>query len=216
MEYKVGELSDWNEANVGSNDFMNLTEGDNTIRIFTKPYQFYCAWVLDASGTNRKVKSAIKNCPLVKGQFKLQPRWMLGAIDRKSGLPKILEISTQIYNNIKEYNNDEAWGDVTEYDLNIKRGAKNSQPLYRVIARPKKPLTTEEKELIKQFKERVDINKFTTPPSPEQVAEQLEVMGVTGPSPAPKTSNGQQRPKKAEVKPTLSDEDFDFGDDEEL
>ncbi len=205
-QIKYGQLSSWDEADIAQpKDFMDLKEGDNLVRVFTNPYQFFIAWIKDASGVNRKLKSAIENCPLVKAGHDIKPRWYVGVLDRKSGQPKILEVSSQIYLGIKNYHSDPRWGDVTKYDLNIKRAPKGSQPLYSVIAYPPKPLDEQEKSLIRNFKERVNIEKFTQPPTAEEVAEKLAGMSV-GNAPVARTTVANQEPKK----PAVSEEDFNF------
>jgi hypothetical protein len=213
-EVKYGELADWNEGEVSTpNDFMNLVEGNNQVRVITNPYQFIVHWVKDNSGVNRKIKCAIDNCPLCKRGIKSQYRWYIGVIDRASGdQPKVLEISSQVYKGIKDYINVPEWGDIRQYDVNIKRGPKGSQPLYTVIGMPKTPLTQVEKELIVNFRERVQIEKFTQPPTAEEVSEKI---GAAHDEPA-KVAVGTQtvETSAAGVKPTVNDEEFNFGDDE--
>lgn len=211
-QVKYGKLSSWDEGDVSSpSDFMNLKEGDNVVRIFTAPYQFHVAWIKDASGVNRKLRSAAENCPLVRAGHKIQARWYVGAIDRTSGNPKILEISSQVYTGIRGLVSDSDWGPVEGYDINIKRGPRGSQPLYTVLPKRPRDLTSEEREMIARFQERVDIGKFTQPPTAQEVAEKLGV--VTGDAP-PQVAVGNQTVAATGVKPTLTDEDFDFGDDE--
>lgn len=206
-EVKYGELQNWNDGNVSTpNDFMNLVEGNNKVRVFTNPYQFIVHWVKDVTGVNRKIKCAINGCPLCKRGVKAQYRWYIGVIDRTSGAAKILEISSQIYKGIKDHVSDPDWGDVRKYDINIKRGPKGSQPLYTVLGSPKKSnFSTEEKELIANFMERVDISKFTQPPTPEEVSEKL---GST-------VSNTETTYTAEVVKPVIDDEEFNFGDEDE-
>lgn len=212
---KYGELTSWDDAdtNSGANDFMNLKEGDNVVRVVTNPYQFFVSWVKDQSGVNRKIRSAIENCPLVKAGYTPKPRWYVGVLDRSSGLPKILEIPSTVFNAIKNYVNDPDWGDVRQYDLNIKRGPKGTPPaqLYSVMPKRPKPLTSEEKALLAAFQERVDINKFVKPPTPEEVAEKL---GVVLGDEQPKVAVGRQT---VAAKGTEAPTDTDlFGDDEDL
>jgi len=214
-EVKYGELPDWESGDVSSpNDFMNLAEGNNKVRVITNPYQFLVHWVKDVTGVNRKIKCAINGCPLCKKGVKTQYRWYIGVIDRVSGQPKILEISSQIYKGIKDHVSDPDWGDVRKYDINVKRGPKGSQPLYTVLGSPKKSgLSADEKELVSNFLERIDISKFTQPPTPEEVAEKL---GAASDEPA-KMSVGTQtiEATAAGVKPTIDDEEFNFGDEDE-
>lgn len=220
-QVKYGELTSWDDADVSTpNDFMNLKEGDNVVRVFTNPYQFHVSWIKDVTGVNRKIRSALENCPLVKGGYKLQPRWYIGVLDRQSGgLPKVLEISSQVFTGIKNLISEPDWGDVSQYDVNIKRGPRGAQPLYTVLPKPRTDVTAEEKETISRFQERVNIGKFTQPPTPEEVAEKLGVvLGNMAPQVAVGTQTVtpqvvQNTQPAAGVKPTLTDEDFDFGDD---
>lgn len=169
----IGKLDDWDDVDVGGSKFYRIEEGDNVGRIFTKPYQFFIAWVSDRTGKNRSVRSAGQNCPLVKKGYKVQPKCYAGFYSRKLGKPAIIEVGTQIISGIKKLRNDSDWGDPRGYDINIYRGPKNSQPLYSVSPKPKTPLTDEEKEQIKEFLENTDLAQMTTPPTPEQVLEEL-------------------------------------------
>lgn len=175
QEYKYGELEDWGDVDVQSGaGYMKLTEGDNVVRIISKPFQFSVCWIKDAQGVPRKVRSALKsNCPLIKRGEKLQKRWYLGVIDRRSGGARILEVSSQIMGGLKDLALDDDWGSPLHYDVNIKRMAPGSQPLYRPIAKPKKPLTQEEAMLAERFNSDTDFVKMTQPPTAEEVSERL-------------------------------------------
>lgn len=218
QEVRYGELTSWDDGDVtaSSNDFLNLQEGENRVRVFTNPYQFYVAWVKDTSGANRKIRGAAKNCPLVKRGFDVKPRWFIGVLDRKSGQPKILEISSQAYKGIRNYNASEEWGDIREYDVDVHRNPKGSQPLYEIMPCKPKPLTDEEKALIERFNERVDIAKFTQPPTPQEVEEKLaEYLGSSNPTPQVKQGTVSVKPP-TDASPTVSDDEFDFGDDDDM
>lgn len=213
-EVKYGELTSWDEGDAGGNDFLNLKEGDNEVRIFTNPFQFYVAWVKDASGANHKVRGAVKNCPLVKRGVDVKARWYLGVLDRKSGQPKIVEIPPQVYRGIKEYHKNSKWGDVRGYDLNIKRNPKGQQPLYTVIAYPHSPLTDEEKDLVNRFLGRVDISKLTQPPTPQEVEERLQTIGLFDANPRSTKQGATVVSPPKDAQPTIGDDEFDFGDED--
>jgi hypothetical protein len=172
---RVGELDDWGDADLGNNDFMKLEEGTNRVRIFTKPYQFYTVWTTDASGKQRKIRSAVENCPLVQRGERPQARWYVGVLNRKTGRPSILEIGPQIYKQVLGLRKKEAWGDPRTYDIDVERQPKGSQPLYIVSPEPQVPLTNDEKGGIKEFLSRVDLVKMTEAPTPEEVREQLGI-----------------------------------------
>jgi hypothetical protein len=192
QEYKYGELDNWDEVEVKTgSEFMKLVEGDNVVRIITKPYQFSVAWIKNQKGTH-KVRSAMtKDCPLVKAGEKLQNRWYVGVFERKTKTVKILEISGQIVSSIKKLALDEDWGNPRDYDVNIVRGAPDSQPLYTVIAKPKKPLTDDEKAQVARFNELTDLKKMTTPPLASEVEERLAA--ISGNAPKQDQSRGSNK-----------------------
>jgi hypothetical protein len=151
---------------------------------------------------------------------KTQYRWFVGVLERKSGLPKILEISQQIYNGIKKYVNNPEWGEffthpwgkVMAYDVTVQRGPKGTNPLYTVLPSPRKrDLNDDELALATNFFDRVSIAKFCQPVTPEEVAEK---MGGVDDVPAPSYAVGTRTVSKAVDKPVVKDEDFDFGDDQ--
>lgn len=214
-EVKYGQVN-WDESNASvGNDFMNLEQGDNNVRVFTNPYQFIVHWVKDSSGVNRKIKCAIEDCPLCKKGVKAQYRWYLGVLDRGSdNQPKILEISSQVLIAIKNYISDKRWGDVKMYDVNIKRNPKGSQPLYAVLPDPNKgPLAAEEKALVKAFLDRVDISKFTQPSSPEEIAEKLGTSLATASDASVKYAVGNKTVTNEGGRPVISENDFNFGEE---
>jgi hypothetical protein len=227
-EVKYGQLASWDDGDVsGPNDFMNLVEGNNNVRVVTNPYQFVVHWTKDASGSNRKIRCAIDNCPLCRSGVKSQTRWYIGVIDRVSGQAKILEIGSQIYKGIKDYVSSDdwgemvkhSWGEIMAYDINVKRGPKGTQPLYTVMGSPKmKDITAEEVTLVEAFLERVDISKFTQPSTPEEVAEKMGASpGGNGATPAGQQyAVGTQTVTNTEagVKPAIEDDTFDFGDED--
>lgn len=214
VEYKYGELADWNDADTASrSEFARLVQGDNIVRIFTRPFQFQVVWVKDASGANRKLRPALENCPLVKRGEKVQTRWLLGVINRKSGATEILEIGSQIYNGIKNHINDAAWGDPRNYDLNIKRGKPGENPLYTVVARPPTPLTDEDQALVAEFEKSTDLKKLCQPPTAEEVQARLaEIDGVAPASGANGASASGGGGDSGQQKPQIDSNTFNFDD----
>ena len=201
----VGELGDWGDADLGGNDFMKLEEGNNVVRIFTKPYQFYTVWTTDATGKQRKIRSAVENCPLVQRGEKPSARWYVGVINRKNAKPSILEIGPQIYKQVLGLRKKEAWGDPRKYDIDIERQPKGSQPLYIVSPLPEKPLSADERGAIKEFLSRVDLVKMTEAPTPDEVREQL---GISTPASKPVSDDFED----FEAASSDDDDDFDFSD----
>lgn len=203
----IGKLDDWTEADLGGNDFMKLEEGNNPVRVFTSPYQFYTVWTKDAAGKQRKIRSAVENCPLVQRGEKPVARWYIGVINRKNGKPCILEIGPQIYKQILSLRKKPAWGDPRHYDIDVERKPRGEQPLYVVAPEPKEPLTDEEKSSIKEFLSRVDLVKMTEAPTPEEVRIQL---GEMEPSAGQTASVNNDFDDFDSPKSSDSDDDFNF------
>lgn len=202
----IGELNDWGDADLGNKDFIKLDEGSNVVRIFTKPYQFYTAWTTDATGKQRKIRSAVENCPLVKRGEKISARWYVGVLNRKNKRTSILEVGPQIYKQILGLRKKTNWGDPRAYDMDIERQPAGSQPLYIVSPEPKEPLTADEKVSIREFLSRVDLAKMTEAPTPAEVLEQL---GVSEPDAQP-VSDDFDNFEVAGSTDTTDDDDFDF------
>lgn len=202
MKLKIGKVEwDQSESVSGDNaDYLRLDEGENIVRIFTSPYKFYQHWLNDpVTGKKRRVRCAVENCPLCQRGEKTQMRFLIGVLSRKDNKPKILEIGSQIFNQIITLKKSKNWGDPKSYDMNVVRNAEGSQPLYSVVPDAKTPFTDEEKQIVKAFMDRVDLNKMSAAPAPEQVAE---MAGLDAPVAA-----GEET---AEAPVDASDDSFNF------
>jgi hypothetical protein len=215
-EITFGEV-EWGSAAVSgggnrASDFMQLEQGDNKGRVLSNPQQFAVHWVVDETGKKRKVNCATTGCPVcLRGgdTDKPQARWLIKFLSRKDGAVKLLEITSQVVKGVQGLVQDPDWGQITDYDINIKRAAPGAQPLYSVVPSRRVPLTAEEKSALTEFSGRVDVARFITPPTPAVVSEKL---GWTVGAGKPKTSavssafetSGAQVAKKA---PAV---DFDF------
>lgn len=169
----IGKLDGWEDADFGGNDFMNLTEGSNPVRVFSKPYQFYVVWTTDAAGQKRKIKTPVDGCPLVGRGETPQTRWYVGVINRETNRPSILEVGPQILRQIVSLSKNKKWGDPKGFDIDIVRNPKGSQPLYDVMPEPHSEITAEEKAAIKEFMSRVDLVKMTEAPTPDEIREMV-------------------------------------------
>lgn len=218
----IGEV-EWNTMEVpGENrdrlsDFMQLKQGDNKGRVLSNPQQFAVHWVVDETGKKRKVGCAARGCPVCqRGQDtdKPQARWLIKFFNREENRVQLLEISSQILKGVLNLVKDPDWGPVTEYDVNIKRGAPGTQPLYSVIPGRRAPLTVDEKQALSTFNDRVKVEKFVKAPEPAEVAEKLgwslnqNTRTVTSDFRSGNSNgNGSVTPQTVGKKPNI---DFDF------
>jgi hypothetical protein len=198
----VGKLDSWADGDTGRNDFMRLEEGSNHVRCLTSPYQFYTHWSQDTTGQNRKLRCAVKDCPLCQQGEQAQARWYVGVLNRRTNKPAILEIGPQIFKQIMDLFKNQKWGDPRAYDVDVKRNPKGTQPLYTIIPEPKESLSAEEKEVIKAFLTSVDLDKMVEVPTPDSIREKLGMAPVRKPAAATAVTE----PAEA----STDDSDFDF------
>lgn len=77
--------------------------------------------------------------------------------ETKANEIRVFEFGWQIQKQLRGFLNDEDWGSLEGYDVAITRTGKGLTTKYQCIAKPKKPLTDDERELIKESP--VDLRK---------------------------------------------------------
>jgi len=207
----VGKLDDWGDADLGGNDFMNLEEGSNPVRLLGSPFQFYIHWTKDATGANRKVRCALDGCPLCQTGERASARWYVPVINRKTGRCAILEIGPQIFKQILGLSKKEKWGNPKNYDIDIERQPKGSQPLYIVSPEPKEKLSEDEVGMAKEFSARVDLAKMVEAPTPDEVREKLGLSVESTSEVDNEFEDAEDTPVETSVDDD-DDDDFNFGD----
>jgi hypothetical protein len=203
----VGKLDSWGDADLGGNDFMNLEEGANPVRLITSPYQFYIHWTKDATDANRKIRCALDGCPVCQNGERATARWYVNVINRKTERCSILEIGPQIFKQILGLAKKDKWGDPRRYDLDIGRQPKGSQPLYIVSPEPKEALTDDEKGMVKEFLARINLAKMVEAPTAAEVREKVGLAPL-----ADESAVDNSFEDVAVETSTDDDDDFDFGD----
>jgi hypothetical protein len=222
----------WNdipEPKAGGNNsdqksvFATLEVGSNFFRIATNEmHRVMMYWAM-----GKMIKSADRYgtrqddrvCPLAKEKddkgknYRARPYYLFKAIERSSGEVKVLRVSEQVAQALKEYATSDEWGDLTQYDIKIVRRPKGTNPLYLVQAQPPKPITTEEQALVEGS--NIDLEKFARPAKVETIEKFIQER--KGKKPAAKTV--EQKPKE-EVNTTFdggsNDDDDNFEIDIDL
>ena len=151
-------------------NFLKLGLGSNILRMITAPYT-YRGHLVEGEGGD----SAVVRCDHGHGdkcnlshELSLthdddrddlnypssQQRWIIGVIDRRDGLAKILDLHDHIFLSIQQLARHEEWGDPKRYDINIVVDA-NGGPygMYTIMSRPKAALWSEEMEKVISFGE---------------------------------------------------------------
>ena len=176
-----GEV-DWNEAgSAGKTEYMRLQQNDNIVRVMDKPIMVYVHWIDTAGGKKAKIVSPTQNPALVdrivNAGFPQKQSYYLRVLDRENSEKepsfKILEVGPQIINQLKDLIKNKRYGTLEKYDVNIKKGAKGSNPLYTVIPEGKVPNTPEELKAYKEWNSNIDIERFSRPAPDEKILEML-------------------------------------------
>lgn len=183
--------------------WLRLENGNNVIRLVTAPHQYSVHKGIKAEGDKgfgQKVSCSLihGSCALCSLDNKPGLRWLLGVIDRKTSSYRILDVSYQVFSQIKKLAKEtEVWGDPTKYDLNIIVDT-NGGPTgyYSVQPRPHKPLSAEDQNL-RDNADLEELKRKVTPLTPEQAQKRLDKVlngGTLAAAPAPTAKPGKAAP----------------------
>lgn len=152
--------------------FMKLEVGDNHFRILSAPLLGWVFFNEDNKPVRRSFDEGeytaeelteFKGKRNDKGEFEGSRHfWVMLIWSYKHKAPKILEITQiSILKPLYGLINDEDWGDLRGYDINIKReGAGKTDTQFETVPKPHKPLSQEVQEVIKELEENdlIDLN----------------------------------------------------------
>lgn len=208
--------------------FLRLNEGSNELRLVTAPHQYLVHKVKKDPSNPKDFGQKVKcsqlhgSCSLceeveanLEGSDKAKPRWFYGVIDRKTGTYKILDISFQVFSQIRKLaRNTQRWGDPTKYDIDIvvdKNGGATGY--YSVQPISKEPLSAADQD-IKDKADLDDLKRRCTPLTAEQVTN--IVNKIRGVATAPATAGAAPAAKTAAKAAPAKTPAVSMTDDEEL
>lgn len=171
-----GEKS-WEDeaAGNGRSDFFNMKDNKQyTVRIVGKPHEFAAHWVDAPNLGKKKVNCAGKDCVLCAKGLKASVRYFIPVIVRDENRVAVTEFGPQVYGHIRSLFKNRNWGNPMGYDIcidkNTNRGAAGT---YFVTPVSKTDFTPEEKAMVKEFLDRMDLRELSAPLSNEQIIEKL-------------------------------------------
>jgi len=187
---------DWDDAlpkgsGSGKGLFLSMKEpGDYQVRIVSLPHKYLCHWVDTSDGSRKKINcmsspSKEVSCSVCNDFGKgPQHKYLLKVIHRTATGSQLclLDAGQQILKGILDLHNDETYGNVSKYDIKIKKGPRNTNPLYHVLpvgsAQNPVPLTEEEKQMVRDSKnpeseKYIDIDRMCEPSTQERVNKAL-------------------------------------------
>lgn len=141
-----------------SSNYMKFVDGDNIIRILSRPIMGWLDWK-EENGKRTPVRtpySEPKPTPLDSTK-PVKHFWAMVIWDYRDKAIKIMELTqSSIQEALYNLDCDEAWGEPTQYDINIKKSGEKLDTKYSVIARPPKELAEEIKSAFMKVAPNLD------------------------------------------------------------
>lgn len=170
--------NEWGTLNIGNNNggnnFLQLKDGENTIRIAGPLSMIKTHYEKSQDGKFKRVVCLGDNCPICEAGVKPRIQYQCKVIDKSTWkkdtgyengeIPvKIVTLPKGVVNDINAFANDVDYGNPYNYDFKITKTGKGLSTSYSTAPRPQKnPLTEEEKAAIKTCPDVKDITKTPT------------------------------------------------------
>lgn len=207
----------------GESVIADIEVGSNFFRIVDNQFErtliYWAFGGMQKSADEFDTRFEDRICPLTKeldekGEpYRPRPYYLFKALDRRSGQIKILRVSQQVAQNLKELAKSGSWGDLTRYDVNITRRPKGTNPLYLVMPSPPTELTAEEKALVAASE--LNLKNLARPAKVEWVQKFIDDRKNGKRSAQPSTGAERPAASRAPAKPApVVDNDFSLGTDD--
>jgi hypothetical protein len=142
-------LPDDYEPPKNNTNYFKIQDGDNKLRILSKPILGWQDWGAD----NKPIRYKMDNKPLKPRDVKkpIQHFWSFIVWDYSDNKIKIMHITQQtIRNMILNLTKNDEWGNPSFYDITINKKGSQQKTEYTVAPSPKKPLSI---EMLRAFKD---------------------------------------------------------------
>ena len=198
--------------------FFNPSQGDNKIRIVSMAGKKTKVHWTVYHGSDKKVcvRCPSEGCPICIAGEKPKTNYILKVIDRATQTLRLFEFSKQIKEEIERLSlglkkdKETANDSLSQYDINIEKGAKNSNPLYHVGLIGKNKLVTNKEKLLAESDaeliagDALNVEELIKPWSVKRIREQIYGVDENG---NPVQSNYNKGGDKKQEPNT----DFNFG-----
>jgi hypothetical protein len=139
-----------------TNRYFRPPIGTSRIRIISKTFiQGNKAWEILDNGDKRPVRGRVRE--IIPGKDH-KPFWALGILDRADTQIKIWEpTQVTIHKMLDELMDNPEWGDLNEFDIQIRREGDGMSTKYSITPCPKTPLTEAEQQQVKETPVNLDV-----------------------------------------------------------
>jgi hypothetical protein len=167
--------------------FFNPSQGDNKIRIVSMAGKKTKVHWVTYHNSEKKVcvRCPSEGCPICIAGEKAKTNYILKIIDRATQTLRLYEFSKQIKDEIERLSvnlkkeKSTANDSLSQYDLNVEKGAKNANPLYHVNIIGKNKLETNKEKLLAESdaelieNDILNIEELIKPWSVKRIREQV-------------------------------------------
>jgi len=156
------------ETPVNGGGYMKLEDGENKLRILSRPIIGWLDWTTD----KKPVRFGFKFKPekQIDPSQPIKHFWAFIVWDYQASEIRILEITqSSIQAAIQNLTKDEDWGAPFDYDIKILKTGQKKETKYAVNPSPKKPLTDDQKNFA--LAKRVNLNALFTNADPYAKSE---------------------------------------------
>lgn len=158
--------------------------GDNKVRILSNPILGWIDWTEDKKPIRTPYKGMSSEPRPINPKRPVKHFWAMVVWDYSDAKIKVWEATqATIHNALFTLSMDEAWGNPTGYDLNVKKTGEDLETKYEVIPRPPKPLEDDIKAEFEKATINLDAlmengNPFSNEKTEKKKEEKGEVVDV--------------------------------------
>lgn len=131
-----------------------MKEGENRLRIVTKPIAGWLDWIDNKPRRYRPHEKPLKSHDPMKP---MRPFWAMYVWDYARNAPFVLEITqNSLIKQLTALGSDEDWGDFRNYDIKLMKKGSGKETQYSITPVPKKALPENYMETIKKNPVRLE------------------------------------------------------------
>ena len=178
----MGFLPDKYEAPSSTGKYMKLKDGANEFRVLGSSIVGMELWIAKKpvrhAMDNHFTRDELEQADTNKDGSVRRPKhfWAFPVIDMVDSTVKVLELTQKsVQDAMRVYIEDADWGDPKNYNISIKREGSDLETSYNVIAKPAKPLSSEQSAAWEEVKKNgFDLNELFTAGDPFSPAKKVD------------------------------------------
>lgn len=213
------DFNTYRETRVTSGGFWIKLEDkkDTRLRFYSEPHVVETVWVKDRTGKAMKITSPSKelvdrinrerNLIGTKQELKSRKTWLVLAYNKSTKSCGIYEAPFQVMSHLAKFRDMEEYGpNLAKYDVLIEKDVDRN-PVYTAQALPPKELSDEEKQMMREFRDKVDFEELTKDTPEEEIIEALGLGAISSSNRSSSSSDDEDFMSSLDTSSSSSSED---------